>query len=100
MDRQPVSVALRALIARAEALPAGDVERHVQECAHALAAACMRRADVGAAVDRFAGSVAKLQAELSAGTRRRHQHDAPAVQRLMETLRWELLPSLRHRNLL
>ena len=99
-ELQPVSVALRVLIARADALPAGDVERHVQVCAHALAAACVRRTGVGAAIDRFAGSLAQLQAALSAGTRRRHQHDAPAMQRLMETLRNDLLPSLRRGNLL
>jgi hypothetical protein len=98
-EPQPVSVALRILIARADALPAGDVERHVQVCAHALATACVRRIGVDAAIDRLAGSLAQLQAALSAGTRRRHQHDAPAMQRLMETLRNDLLPLLRRGNL-
>lgn len=99
-ERQPVSVVLRHLIARAEALPEGRVERDVRASAHALAAACMGRDAVETAVDRFAGSLAQLDADLSAGTRRRHQHDAPAVQRLAETLRDELLPLLRHDNLL
>jgi hypothetical protein len=99
-QRQPVSVALRTLIARADALPAGEVVPHVQACAHALAAACTSRAGVGAAVDRMDRSLTQLEVELSAGTRRRHQHDTPAVQRLAETLRNELVPSLRLRRLL
>lgn len=97
---QPVSVVLRMLIARADALPTGTIVPHVQACAHALAAACTRRAGVSAAVDRLARSLAQLEGELDAGTRRRHQHDEPAVRRLTETLRDELLPSLRVRRLL
>ena len=97
---KPVSAVLRLLIARADRLPAGDAERHVQVCAYALAAACVRRGGVDTAISQFARSLAQLQAGLSAGTRRRHQHDAPAIQRLTETLRDELLPLLRHGNLL
>jgi hypothetical protein len=99
-ELQPVSVALRTLVARADALPGGAVERRVQLCAHLLAAACIRRTGVSAAVDRLAGSLAQLQATLSAGTRRRHQHDAPAMQRLANALRDDLLPLLRRGNLL
>ena len=99
-NRQSMSAALRVLIVRAAALPEGHVERDVRACAHALAAACMCRDEVEAAVDRFARSLAQLQAHLSAGTRRRHQHDAPAVQQLVDTLRDELVPLLRHDKLL
>ena len=99
-DRQPMSVALRLLIEHAEALPEGDVERDVRASAHALAAACMGRDAVERAVDRFAGSLTQLHAHLSAGTRRRHRHDEPAVQRLAATLRDELLPLLQHDHLL
>jgi hypothetical protein len=72
----------------------------VQACAHALPAACVRRAGVSAAVDELIRGLAQLEAELHAGTRRRHQHDEPAVRRLTDTLRAELLPSLRLRRLL
>ena len=99
-EPQSVSAALRILIARADALPAGEAERHVRVCAHARATACVRRTGVGSATDRLAHSLAQLQAALAAGTRRRHQHDAPAMQRLTETLRDDLLPLLRRRNLL
>lgn len=97
---QPVAVALRALIACAEALPAGDAERHVQTSAHELAAACVRRADVRAAVDRLAEAVTQLQRVLLSGARRRQQHDALAVERLLETLQEQLLPELRANGLL
>jgi hypothetical protein len=99
-ELQPVSVALRTLIARADALPGGHVERHVQRCAHLLAAACIRRTGVSAAIDRLAAGLAELRATLCAGTRRRHQHDAPAMERLVEALRDDLLPVLRRDNLL
>ena len=97
---QPVSAVLRLLIARADRLPAGDAERHVRVCAYALAAACDRRGGVDTAIDQFARSLAQLQAGLSAGTRRRHQHDAPAIERLTETLRDDLPPLLQRGNLL
>jgi hypothetical protein len=99
-EMQSVSAALRILIARADALPVGEAERHVRLCAHALPTACVRRIGVGSAIDRLARSLAQLQAALAAGTRRRHQHNAPAMQRLTETLRDDLLPLLRRGNLL
>jgi len=95
-----VAAALRALIARADALPAGGVERHVQVCTHELAAACVRRVGIRAAVDRLAGSLSQLQAALSDGPRRREQHDAQAVERLLETLQEQLLPELRKKGIL
>jgi hypothetical protein len=99
-EPQSVSAALRVLIARADALPAGEAERHVRLCAHALTTACVRRTGVDSAIDRLARSLTELQTALSAGTRRRHQHDAPAMQRLTDTLRDDLLPLLRRGNLL
>jgi hypothetical protein len=100
LDPQPVSVALRALITCAEALPAGDAERHVETCAHELAAACVHRADVRPAVDRLTAAVTQLQGALLNGPRRRQQHDAPLVERLLETLQEQLLPELRTHGLL
>ena len=99
-DRRPVSVVLRALLAGAQGLPPGDGEREVQACARGLAAACTRRAGIRAAVDRLAGSLAHLEGDLRAGTRRRHQRDTPVVRRLQTTLSEDLLPSLRQRGLL
>ena len=85
---------------RAEALPPGEIERHVQACAHELTAACVHRSGIRAAVDRMAASVAQLQAALSHGSRRQERHDAPAVERLLETLQEQLLPQLRKKGLL
>ncbi len=95
-----VAAALRALIARADALPAGEIERHVQACAHELTAACVRRTGIRAAVDRLAASVSQLQVSLSQGSRRHEQHEAPAVERLLETLQEQLLPELRKKGVL
>jgi hypothetical protein len=100
LDPQPVAVALRALIACAEALPSGDAERHVEACAHELAAACVQRADVRAAVDRLTRAVTQLQGVLLDGPRRRQQHDKAAVERLLESLQEQLLPELRTHGLL
>ena len=100
LEPQPVAVALRALIARAEALAAGDVEHHVQTCAHELAASCARRADVRPAVDRLVAAVNQLQGALMDGPRRRERHDSAAVERLLETLQEQLLPALRTNGLL
>ena len=99
-EPERVAAALRALIARAEALPPGDLERHVQACAHELTAACVRRTGIRAAVDRMAAGVAQLQAALAQGSRRHEQHEAPAVERLLETLQEQLLPQLRKKGLL
>jgi len=100
MEQQLVTVALRALIARAEALPAGEVEHHVQACAHELAAACLRGADIRPAVDRLAAAIGQLQSALKEGPRRRERHDAPAIERLLETLQETLIPELRTSGLL
>jgi hypothetical protein len=95
-----MAAALRALIARAKALPAGDAEHHVQTCTHELAAACVHRSGVRVAVDRLAEGLMQLQAALSDGPRRRERHDAPAVERLLETFQEQLLPALRKKGLL
>ena len=87
-------------MARADALPDGEVEHHVQTCAHELATACAGGADVRAAVDRLAAAVSQLQGELKDGPRRREQHDAPAIERLLETLQETLIPELRTNGLL
>lgn len=95
----PVATALGLVIARADALPSGDVAGQVQTCTHTLAAACMHRAGVREAVDRLAAAVAMMQDGLQLGGRRRAQHDSLAVERLLEVFQEELLPELRRQGL-
>ena len=95
----PVASALQSVITRADALPPGDAERHVQTCTRYLAASCMRRDGVRDAVDRMADALSALQLTLQNGGRRRAQHDGLAVERLLETFQEELLPELRRAGL-
>ena len=97
---QPVADALRALIARADALPGGDAERYVQACTHELATACTRGDGIRPAVDRLVSAIKQLQGALTDGPRRRAERDGPAVERLLETFQEQLLTELRRQSLL
>ena len=68
--------------------------------AREVQSACMRGDGVRAAVDRLASSIRQLQAELSSGPRRQERHDAAGIERLLEVLQEELLPTLRQSGLI
>jgi hypothetical protein len=92
--------ALKRVLAQAERLRDGPGEHHVRASAHEIEVACARGEGVRAAVERLASSIRQLQAELSSGPRRREQHDAAAVERLLEVLQEDLLPTLRQAGLI
>jgi len=91
--------ALRKVLALAQRLREGDGEDHIRASARELQSACARGEGVRAATDRLSSSVRQLQAELSNGSRRREQHDAVGIERLLEVLQEELLPPLRQSGL-
>jgi len=92
--------ALRKVRALALRLREGDGEDHVRASAREVESACARGEDVRTAVDRLSSSVRQLQAELSNGSRRREQHDALGIERLLEVLQEDLLPTLRQSGLI
>lgn len=92
--------ALRKVLSLAQRLREGDGEDHVRASARELESACARGEGVRAAIDRLSSSVRQLQAELSTGSRRREQHDAVDIERLLEVLQEELLPTLRQSGLI
>ena len=96
----PTEDALRKVLALAQRLREGDGEDHVRASAREVESACARGEGVRTAVDRLSSSVRQLQAELSNGARRREQHDAPSIERLLEVLQEDLLPTLRRSGLI
>ena len=99
-DLTPSTDALQKVLSLAQRLPEGDGEDHVRASARELESACSRSEGVRAAIDRLSSSVRQLQAELSTGSRRREQHDAVDIERLLEVLQEELLPTLRQSGLI
>lgn len=95
-----LDAAVQSIVERAGALPSGDAEHHVVASVRELQRACAEREGVEGAVHRLMESVRQLQAQHARGRRRQQQHDAPAVERLLESLQEELLPELRRSGLL
>ena len=92
--------AVRKVLALAQRLREGDGEDHIRASARELESSCASGEDVRAAIDRLSSSVRQLQAELSNGSRRREQHDALSIERLLEVLQEDLLPTLRQSGLI
>ena len=92
--------AVRKVLALAQRLREGDGEDHVRASAREIESACARGEGVRTAVNRLSSSVRQLQAELSNGSRRREQHDALSIERLLEVLQEDLLPTLRQSGLI
>ena len=92
--------ALRKVLGLAQRLREGASEDHVRASAREVESACARGEGVRAAIDRLSSSLRQLQAELSNGSRRREQHDALSIERLLEVLQEDLLPTLRQSGLI
>ena len=94
-DFTSVEAALQVVEKFASRLTAGDAEGHVRRSVDELCAAVAKKEESQFAVDRQLRGLRRLDDARTAGGRRDFQTESPAVDRLLEAVQEELLPTLR-----
>jgi hypothetical protein len=94
-DFTSVEAALQVVEKFASRLTAGDAEGHVRRSVDELCAAVAKKEGIQLAVDRLLRGLRSLDDARTAGGRRDFQTESPAVDRLLEAVQEELLPTLR-----
>jgi len=94
-DFTSVEAALQVVEEFASRLTAGDAEGHARRSVDELCAAVAKKEGIQSAIGRLLRGLRSLDDARTAGGRRDFQAESPAVDRLLEAVQEELLPTLR-----
>lgn len=94
-DLAAVNAAVKKVSRLAARLGCGESETHVQRSLAELTAAIGRQEELAHAFDRLATSLRQLQQSRERGRRRDEQRGAVGIERILEAIQEELLPTLR-----